>query len=574
MNYFVFASMMMVTLASVHAYGYGKIDVVNKNQYLEMIESKDNGETVYRLKNPTNADVEFWSKTIDKSGRQQYFDEDLSLKMNVVSGDYSKADFYTTETVQVPHNTLLNLQTTHTIQAKNIDDTDKQRLVYVDDNGDETAISMGDVESYDTKSDTIEAYDQQEVFSHYTNYTQYVLFDPAIHKVPANGVRDLKVKVTPKMGTLPDGTWGYSLDQVICTGGVCYTEYSWYNASFGFKYNLTVNTTGYTTAALIDFPVQVVLTTTNFNYSRAQTAGQDIRFVDSTDSTLLDYEIDVWNTTGNSYIWVRVPTVVAGGLTNFSMYYNCTACADAQDSAGVWRNNYSAVYHFTQNPNATGPGQLYDSIKLSNGTTNGSFATTQLINNVSGRAWTFIVASSQHVIVNNSAGRLSITGTQVNLEFYGTVDSLAATRGWISKGTAYALRHQGGGATTASRVTVNGSTSDGLATVFANNYSTIAGDYDGSNKRIYSNGTVRVTAALTTTIPSNTNDICIGYNSCTGLGMSGSIDEMRVSNVTRTASWINMSYITIIGNGTLFVANETAPVTTSLFDSIFFWGGV
>jgi len=58
--------------------------------------------------------------------------------------------------------------------------------------------------------------------------------------------------------------------------------------------------------------VRVVLTTTSFDYSKVNADGSDIRFVASVNDnglvSPLNYYTQVWNTSGTSIIWVKIPT--------------------------------------------------------------------------------------------------------------------------------------------------------------------------------------------------------------------------------------------------------------------------
>ena len=70
---------------------------------------------------------------------------------------------------------------------------------------------------------------------------------------------------------------------------------------------------GYTQAeTLTNFPVLVALDATQvpgFSYSQfAFSNGADLRFTDATGTTELNYEIDTWNPSGTSYVWVQVPS--------------------------------------------------------------------------------------------------------------------------------------------------------------------------------------------------------------------------------------------------------------------------
>jgi len=70
---------------------------------------------------------------------------------------------------------------------------------------------------------------------------------------------------------------------------------------------------GYTQAeTLTNFPVLVALDATQvpgFSYSQfAFSNGADLRFTDASGTTELNYEIDTWNPSGTSYVWVQVPS--------------------------------------------------------------------------------------------------------------------------------------------------------------------------------------------------------------------------------------------------------------------------
>lgn len=72
-----------------------------------------------------------------------------------------------------------------------------------------------------------------------------------------------------------------------------------------------------TATSMNNYQVRVDLTTTNFNYSNVEANGSDIRFTD-TSGNYLDYWIQDWNATGDSKIWVELPT---SGTDEFYMYY-------------------------------------------------------------------------------------------------------------------------------------------------------------------------------------------------------------------------------------------------------------
>lgn len=79
-----------------------------------------------------------------------------------------------------------------------------------------------------------------------------------------------------------------------------------------------------------DFQVKVELTTSNFDYSNANSDGSDIRFYDSTGNEL-NYWVENWDTSGTSTIWVKVPT--AGTSTIDMNYGNSVALSESNKNA-------------------------------------------------------------------------------------------------------------------------------------------------------------------------------------------------------------------------------------------------
>jgi len=121
----------------------------------------------------------------------------------------------------------------------------------------------------------------------------------------------------------------------------------WWNGDYSERRKITFDNSPIGTD-LVNFPVLVKLSASNFNYAGTQNAGQDIRFVDAgaTCDRLLGYEIEQWNESGDSYVWVNIPKIDAASTTDFIyVYYNNPAASDAQNPAAVWSETYAAVYH-------------------------------------------------------------------------------------------------------------------------------------------------------------------------------------------------------------------------------------
>ena len=74
---------------------------------------------------------------------------------------------------------------------------------------------------------------------------------------------------------------------------------------------------------------------------------EDIRFTNQGGTVLLDYEIQLYDKTGNEMIaWVEIPTLDYNDDTTIYMYYdNAGSPTDQSDASGTWSNGYVAVWH-------------------------------------------------------------------------------------------------------------------------------------------------------------------------------------------------------------------------------------
>jgi len=98
---------------------------------------------------------------------------------------------------------------------------------------------------------------------------------------------------------------------------------------------------------LVAFPLLVRLTSPErFDRSAAQPDGDDLRFVDSTDtSNVLPHEIEAWDVDGEAVVWVQLPTVAAGTRHTISLYYGNPEAASAERATDVWGDDYLGVWH-------------------------------------------------------------------------------------------------------------------------------------------------------------------------------------------------------------------------------------
>ena len=340
----------------------------------------------------------------------------------------------------------------------------------------------------------------------------------------------------------PDGS-------VDTTCGTCASAGTWWNYTWGRRRKLSFDNSGQA-QNLSGFPVLVKLDSTRIDYSRTQNAGQDIRFVDADDQTLLDHEIELWNEAGTSYVWVRVPQIDASsGADSIYMYYDNVTALDAQDAAGVWSGGgYQGVWHLKEDP-AGAPPQMKDSTaNLNHGTA--EFSPVQTPGQIDG-SLSFDGTNERDVNIPNTASlslptELTVSGwARLALPIDGQARLIVAKwklaggfSFWLGKldATQMAFGLDGGGASTA------------FAPIgFVNDlawHHVVGVAEAGGTMRIYVDGVQRGTSAFTPPIQTGTSEVRIGRSPDVLLqDWNGGIDEVRVENVARPADWIRAEYL-------------------------------
>ena len=116
---------------------------------------------------------------------------------------------------------------------------------------------------------------------------------------------------------------------------------------FAKKSVLTIS--GYSgSTTLANFPVLVRLSAGSpSGFAYADVTNGDIRFADANGNSL-PFEIEKWDSSGESHVWVSVPSL-SGQATTITMYYGAiTGKLPPVDSTGVWSlAGYQNVHHFS-----------------------------------------------------------------------------------------------------------------------------------------------------------------------------------------------------------------------------------
>ena len=306
---------------------------------------------------------------------------------------------------------------------------------------------------------------------------------------------------------------------------------------------------GYTGASTLSgFPVLVRIaenSPSGFSYDDLQSkvTGDDIAFV-GMDGTGLPFEIDTWDSSGESLIWVRLPTMTNG--TEFVMCWGGgtngkTVCGDSPFS------NYVGVWHMSE-----ASGTVADSSGHSlTATPSGSGSSTM------------------SVAVSGPVGNGRQLSTNITVCSYLSVPSCDS----LNVGNTFAVSgwfNVGSGQTVDGRVfsrKENWEHQDGWEVVWKNNkafstrgahkdanaqYNTAFGEgwkhffivYNGTTSTIFENGVQKANKTGGRAATDNNKSLSIGsYSGGTdGSTLVGSVDECRLLDAVPSADWVKAEY--------------------------------
>jgi hypothetical protein len=127
---------------------------------------------------------------------------------------------------------------------------------------------------------------------------------------------------------------------------------NWYSSSWLYRKVITVDNTS-NGNILTDYQVKVSLSTSNFDFTKAQMFGTDIVFTDSDGTTLINHWVQEYNPINTANIWVKVPSVPASSTKTIYMYYGNSSYTNTTYQTyhisvdSTVHNNYGLSYPVT-----------------------------------------------------------------------------------------------------------------------------------------------------------------------------------------------------------------------------------
>lgn len=144
---------------------------------------------------------------------------------------------------------------------------------------------------------------------------------------------------------------------VLCTIGCSIELYEWQTLNqlsyvvpeierFGYRVAVTLDNSS--AEDFIDFPVLVRLDGSNIPLAHLNSTAQ-IGIYSADLSTKLSYEIENWNPESDCNIWIKVPSILAGSAAQFYIYYGYSSTVPlSSHDTNVWTDNFLGVWHFNE----------------------------------------------------------------------------------------------------------------------------------------------------------------------------------------------------------------------------------
>jgi hypothetical protein len=307
-----------------------------------------------------------------------------------------------------------------------------------------------------------------------------------------------------------------------------------------WKHRMKITFKGYDKEKILrNFPVLIILgpDISDFSYDQfASNDGGDIRFGNEYGSEL-KFEIERWETNGNSYIWVQVPVIKDSNSYIWTYWGNSeeTAMPEYTKNGSVWSEGYAGIWHMSE-PDAK------DSLYKNNGQAKGNITAEGLI----GSCQEFPSDLKSHIMFGKVTKQLDIT-KDITLEAWVKPLSSKDIIGIVTKGDGwgeYNLHLKGGSLKPSfelkSFMPDAAKAPVGKTSLQIGRWYYISGTWDGTIARLFVNGIQEDARKGKGVIDSQSHTMRFG--AIENRFTASQIDEVRISNIARSVDWIWASW--------------------------------
>lgn len=283
-------------------------------------------------------------------------------------------------------------------------------------------------------------------------------------------------------------------------------------------------------ASETNFPLLVRFDAGNFNFGEAQPDGRDLRFTTAAGAAL-SYQIEQWDAVnGLAAVWVKIPTIAGNSRQEIKMYWGKSGVASLSNGTNVFSsaNGYVSVLHLNET--------IVDAVGAATPSNTGTTLTTGMIGK--GRNFT----SGKGILVGDNITTFP-TGSNPHSSGVWIRSNVAPTNimGWgIEQGQGKVVMQFASPPHINMDCYFGGANVSGASTLSTTQWVHVAHTYKSGEAKIYVNGVLDGTnTSGSMNIPTPARFYVGGWY---GYNYVGDMDEVRISNVTRSANWIKLEY--------------------------------
>ncbi|MES2475932.1 MAG: DUF2341 domain-containing protein [Verrucomicrobiota bacterium] len=319
----------------------------------------------------------------------------------------------------------------------------------------------------------------------------------------------------------------------LATGNL-HAEEAWWNEAWTGRQPLTLDTGA--DAAGITEPVKeatvlVRLSSGNFQFQSAAENGGDLRFVSADGKTVYPYQIESYdNIIGEAFIWVKLPEVKSGAKETFYLYYG-NAAPEAAKAEPAFDAATVLNYHFAER----GTAPMDATENKNNAEAVGAIAEGSIIGGG------MRLLGGTPVPVQPSESLTWSQGQAMTLSLWVKPQGLQDKAVLVSRGEGgFRLMLDQG----VPKVELASGTSAAGQPLATGAWSHLAVVADGAKVQLFLNGAPY--GSVNGSLPALDAPLVIGGPSTATAGLAnfiGDVDELVLSNVARTESWVKLAAI-------------------------------
>ena len=315
------------------------------------------------------------------------------------------------------------------------------------------------------------------------------------------------------------------------------------------KHQMKIQFNGYDkNETLTNFPALIIFTegSNGFSYSQCgSTNGSDLRFMNDNAPTILNHEVEKWNTNGDSYVWVQVPQLTNNAVVWVYWGIEGTEMPVYSGNGSTWDSSFRAVWHMGQSSALDSSANANHGAGIGNTTSNGWIGDGQYFNG----SGNYIELGSRGESLNI---RTSITFSAWLYHNTGLGWSFAYAAGDTVTNTltyTFAISDSGGGNKWASEFNGTSSLYGPQAVPEAQTWHHYAYvyNYDTSKVYLYHDG-VQVAEGTRSDLIRSSDKFKIGCKHDQWGWWNGFMDELRVDAVPRSSNWLWACYLNQASN--------------------------